>query len=77
MLEQSDLDLSGLLGEAALPPLRDALEHSDPVIRERACRAVGLARDQAARPRLEELARADPVGGVRVAASDALERIRP
>ncbi|GMU56437.1 MAG: hypothetical protein AMXMBFR33_55830 [Candidatus Xenobia bacterium] len=80
LLEQSDHDLSGLLttlGEAALPPLRDALEHSDPVIRERACRAVGLARDQAARPRLEELARTDPVGGVRLAASDALERIRP
>ena len=35
------------------------------------------ARDQAARPRLEELARADPVGRVRLAASDALERIRP
>lgn len=78
LLEQSEFDLSGLLatlGEAGLPPLREALGHSDPVIRERACRALGLARDQGALPGLEELAKSDPVSDVRLAASEALEKI--
>lgn len=69
------LDLLGPLGEAALPPLRSALAHSHPQVRERACRALGEARDQEARTRLLELAAEDPVGSVRLAARLALEKI--